>query len=87
MRSITPFALQAPLRFHGQERHSHAVLARGRQGEAQAVAFARKEVVRDLDENARAVTGFGIAAASAAVGQVDQNFDALDNDVVRTCGL
>ena len=76
-------ALQAALLLHGQERHAHAILAGGRQSEAQADALARKELVRDLDENAGAVAGFRIAAAGAAVGQVDEDFDALDDDVVR----
>ena len=39
--------------------------------------------VRNLDQNARAVAGLRIAAAGAAVRQVDQDLDALEDDVVR----
>ena len=81
------FALQARVRLHGQEGHAHAVLAGRRQGEAQPGALAREELVRDLDEHAGAVAGFRVAAAGAAMGQVDQNLDALDDDVVRLAGL
>ncbi len=38
--------------------------------------------MRNLDENAGAVAGFRVAAAGAAVGQVDEDLDALDDDVV-----
>ena len=46
-------------------------------------AFAREKLVRNLDQYARAIAGLRIAAASAAVRQIDQNLDALQNDVVR----
>jgi hypothetical protein len=39
--------------------------------------------VGNLDEDAGAVAGFRIAAAGSAVGQVDKDFDALVDDVVR----
>ena len=81
------FALQARLRLHRQEGHAHAVFAGGRQGEAELGAFAGEELVRDLDQDAGAVAGFRIAAAGAAVGQVDQNLNALDDDVVRFLAL
>ena len=55
----------------------------GRQREAELGALAREELVRDLDQHAGAVAGFRIAAAGAAVRQVDQNLNALDDDVVR----
>ena len=59
----------------------------GRQGEAQLGALAREELVRDLNQDAGAIAGFRIAAAGAAVRQVDQNLDALDDDVVRLLAL
>ncbi len=59
----------------------------GRQREAELGALAREELVRDLDQHAGAVAGFRIAAAGAAVRQVDQNLDALDDDVVRFLAL
>jgi len=42
----------------------------------------REKFVRNLDEHSGAVAGFRIAAASAAVGQVDEYLDALDDNVV-----
>jgi hypothetical protein len=47
------------------------------------LAHSRAKLVRDLYQHAGAVAGLRIAAASAAVGQVDQNLYALDDDVVR----
>ena len=81
------FALQAVVRLHRQEDHADAVLARRRQGETQLGALAREELVRDLDQDAGAVAGSRIAAAGAAVRQVDQNLDALEDDVVRLLAL
>ena len=43
--------------------------------------------MRDLDEDAGAIAGFGIAAAGAAVGEVDQDLDAFDDDVVGFLAL
>ena len=60
-----------------------AVLARLRQRESQRRAFARKKFVRDLDQDAGAVARFRIATASAAMRQVDQDLNALTDDVVR----
>ena len=39
--------------------------------------------MRHLNGDARAVAGFRIAAARAPVRQIDQNLNALENDVVR----
>jgi hypothetical protein len=39
--------------------------------------------MRDLDQDARAVASLRVAAARAAVRQVDQNLHAFENDVVR----
>ena len=71
------------MRVDGQEHHAHAVFARSGQGEAQPRAFALEKRVRNLNQDARAVAGLRIAAAGAAVRQVDQNLDALQDDVVR----
>ena len=83
MRSTMPSHCRRCVRLHRQERHADAVLAGGRQGEAELGALAREELVRDLDQHAGAVAGFRIAAAGAAVGQVDEDLNALDDDVVR----
>ena len=45
-------------------------------------ALAAQEGVRELDQQAGAVAGLGIAAASAAVLRVDQHLDALGHDLV-----
>ena len=81
------FALQPLLLLHRQKDHAHAVLARLRQREAQPGALAREKLVRNLNQHARAIAGFRIAAASAAVRQIDQNLNALENDVVRFLAL
>ena len=47
----------------------------------------REELVRDLNEDAGAVAGLRIAAARAAMRQVDQDLDALGDDVVRVLPL
>ena len=52
------------------------------QFESEAGAFAREELVRNLNEDAGAVASFGIASAGAAVGEVDQYLDSLADDVV-----
>ncbi len=76
------FAGEALVGLDGQEGHADAVFAFGGEGEAEGGAFAGEELVRDLDEDACAIAGFGIAAAGAAVGEVDEDLDALLDDVV-----
>jgi hypothetical protein len=46
------------------------------------MALALKELVWNLEENAGSVSGFGVAAAGSAVGQVEQNLDSFGYDVV-----
>ena len=77
------FRLQACARLHRQECHADAVFARRRQRESQPGAFPREVFVRNLDQHAGAVAGFRIASAGAAMGQVHQNLNALDDNVVR----
>ncbi len=50
-------------------------------------AFPREKLVRNLDQHAGAIAGLRIAAAGAAVSQVDQNLNALDDNVVRLLAL
>ena len=38
--------------------------------------------MRDLDQNSSTISGFRVAAAGSAMGQVDQNLNALLNDLV-----
>jgi hypothetical protein len=75
--------LQPVVALYRQERHPHPILAGGREGEAELGTLAGEELVRDLDQDAGSVAGLGVAAASAAVRQVDQNLNALDDNVVR----
>ena len=77
------FAHQPLLRLHRQEHHADAVLPGSGSEKPSSRAFPREKFVRDLDQNAGAVAGFRIAAAGAAVRQIDQDLDALANDLVR----
>ena len=43
--------------------------------------------MRDLNQHPRAVARLRVAAAGAAVGQVDQHLDALQDDLVGTVAL
>ncbi len=81
------FGHQPLRRLHRQKHHAHAVFARRRQREAQLGALPRKEFVRDLDQDARAVAGLRIAAARAAMRQVDEDLQSLGDDVVRLLRL
>ena len=76
------FALQALVLLDRQKRHADAVGPRLRQREAQLLAFAGEEFVGNLDQDAGAVAGFRIAAAGAAMRQVEQNLNSLADDVV-----
>ena len=49
--------------------------------------FRDRKSVRNLDQYSRAVAGLRIAAASAAMRQIDQNLDAFEHDVVRLPAL
>ena len=71
------FALQALVRFDGQKDHADAVLARRGKRKTEIGALAGEELVRNLNEDAGAVAGFGVAAAGAAMSQVDEDLDAL----------
>ncbi len=75
------------MRIHRKKNHAHAVLAGRGQRETQARRFALKKSVRNLDQDARAVAGLRIAAAGAAMRQIDQDLDALQDDIVRLAAL
>ena len=74
--------MQAFVFLHWQECHADAVGAGGREFEAQVTALAQKELMWDLEENAGAVSGFGVAATGSAMGQVEQDLNSLVYDVV-----
>ena len=81
------FAKQARMLLHRQKHQPHAVFARRRQGEAEFVGLAREELVGNLDDDSRAVPRHRVASACAAVLQVDQNLDALLDDIVGLLAL
>ena len=76
------FALQAVVFFHRQKAHGHAVGAWFGQLHAQLGALAHKEGVGNLNEDAGAVASLRIAACRAAMGEVDENLEALADDLV-----
>ncbi len=53
-----------------------------RQLDPDLAALAHEEIVRDLHENAGAVTGLLVAPARAAVGEIDEDLERLVDDVV-----
>jgi len=65
---------------HRQECHPHAISAGKRQFETQLAALAKIELVRNLEKNAGAVSGLGIASAGATVRQAEQHLDSLADD-------
>ena len=64
------------------EHEAHAIVARCRQFETEALCFAREEVVRDLDQDASAVTGLRVRAHRTAMFQIFQDAQAVRNDAV-----
>ena len=82
MRSRIPSHCRRGCFSTGKEDHADAVFAGLGQREAQLLAFAREELVRNLDQHAGAVAGFRIAAASAAMRQVEEDLNAFADDVV-----
>src|SRR5260370_33294767 len=76
-------AQHALLGVHRKKYHSYAVFARRRQSESNTRAFAGKERVWNLNQDAGAVASFRIAATRAAMGEVDQDLNALQHNVVR----
>src|SRR5260370_3208899 len=76
-------AQHALLGIHRKKYHAYAVFARRRQSESNARAFAGKERVWNLNQDAGPVASFRIAATRAAMGEVDQDLNALQHNVVR----
>jgi hypothetical protein len=66
----------------GKKDHRDAIGSGARKLDAKLAALAREEDVRDLDENAGAVARLGIAAGGSAMGEVDEDLEALANNVV-----
>lgn len=68
--------------FDRQKRHADGVLAGCGQGEAKGFAFAGEKLMWNLDQQPGTVTGFGVAATSAAMCQVDEDLNSLLNNLM-----
>ena len=79
--------LLARSRLARHEKLADRVMALRRKVEAQLGAFRREERMRDLGQHAAAVAERGIRAHRAAVVEVDQNLQALFEDVMRLAVL
>src|SRR5262249_20790968 len=80
-------ALVALVHLGREEDHADRVLAGRRQLDAQRLRLATEEVVRDLEEDARAVAGERIAATRAAMREVLEDGEPLLDDRVRARAL
>jgi len=67
-------------RIVGQERHPDAVGPRAGQLDAGLAARLRQEAMRDLHQDAGAVPGVLLAAAGAAMAEVEQHLDGVADD-------
>ncbi len=77
----------APRGFARHEQRADGVFAGLRQGEAELLGLARKEAVRDLHQNARAVTGARIGTGGAAMFEVAEDVDRVGHDLVGLLAL
>ena len=68
--------------FDRQKRHADAVGARLGEFKTEGGTLTREKLMRNLEENSGAVSGLGIASASAAMRQVEQHLNSLADDVV-----
>jgi hypothetical protein len=72
----------------GRQKHrTHRVASRRGELDLELVRFLDEEIVRRLHQDARAVTGVGLAAAGTAVLQVQQHLNALLDDVAGLAAL
>src|SRR5205807_10142609 len=76
------FTVQTRMLLDREKSYSDGVFSWHRQSKSKALAFAREKLVRNLDEHSGAVASFGIAAACATVREIDQDLNALLNDLV-----
>ena len=76
------FAEDSVLPIHGKKNHSHAIFAGRGKRESQARALALEKLVRDLNQDARAIARLRIAAARAAMRQVDEDLNTFQHDIV-----
>ena len=73
--------------FARQKHHADAVLARGRQRDAQFAARASKESVGQLQQDARAIALQRIGPRRAAMRQIDEDLQPLIDDGVTLASL
>ena len=81
------FALETAVFVDGKKDHGDAVRTGARQLDAKFAALPREEDMGDLDQNACAVAGLGIAACSTTMGEVNEHLEALADDVVALFAL
>src|SRR5208282_5215094 len=79
--------LQAVLALDGQEAHGHAVRAGLRQIHSQLGALVAEEGMRNLNEDAGAVASLRVAAGCATMGEVDEDLEALADNLVTLLAL
>jgi hypothetical protein len=65
-----------------QESHSYRVFARSGQLKSKSRALAREKLMRNLNQDSGAVTGFRIAPTRSTVGEIDENLDSLLDDLM-----
>ncbi len=80
-------AARAPLGIARHEQVADAILAGLRQREAEPFGFGGEEFMRDLNQHPRAVTGQRICADGPAMGEVDEDFQAVHDDFVALAAL
>jgi hypothetical protein len=76
------FAVQARMLLDRQKSYADCVFPRRRQSKSKSLAFAHKELVRNLDEHSGTVASLGIAAARTTMREIDQDLNALLNDLM-----
>ena len=76
------FTVQTRMLLDREKSYSDGVFSWRRQSKSKALAFARKELVRNLDEHSGAIASLGIAAACATVREIDQDLNSLLNDLM-----
>ena len=76
------FTVQARMLLYRQECHADRVLSRLGQSNAKRFTLAHEKLVRNLNQHAGTVAGFGIAPAGAAVSQVDEDLNSLLDDLM-----
>ncbi len=80
-------AVLAVLGILRQENEAGAIIAERRQMQTDRWRLMREKPVRHLDQNTGAVAGIGLAAAGAAMFQIDQDLQGVLNDLMALAVL